>query len=390
VCIVCLAAVSLAGLSPAIAQAVTLFETRVHGFNQGNRNLDVHVFNGDGSDAGYYHDLQCSIVYWANGDTTFPFELTYDPATRQVTWVVGTPDSGALTTTSPTAPPASPVNNLHLYVRATAGAAVSTCNAVPYQYCRAGGWDCNVQAQVDSSAVYLTDLELNGAPLAGLSASADLGNPTPLEAVDVPVSTSQPWTLTGNVRFTWNSANGYPPKETRIIFGAAGQRVPSVCTDEDVDNYSVETEGCGPIDCDDSDRNTYPGAPEICDGVDNQCPGDAGYDQVDEGCSPVCTDADGDGFSIEGGECGPVDCNDGAPKIHPGAPEICDGLDNQCPGDAGYGQVDEGCASTCAGSAEASTLGSPVHGASDLGKRLGLFLLPVGALIVLRIRGRRR
>jgi hypothetical protein len=332
VSIVCLAAFCVAGVSPATAETVTLFEARVHGFNQGNRNLDIHVFDADGSEAGYFHDLQCSIVYWADGDTTFPFALTYDPATRQVAWVVDTPDSGVLRTTSPTAPPASPVNNLHLYVKATAGSDVSTCFAVPYKTCQAGGWDCNLPAQVDSSAVYLTDLQLDGVTQADLSASANLGDPTALRAVDIPVSASQPWTLTGNVRFTWTSGTGYPPKETRIIFSAAGQYVPP----------------------------------------------------------PPCMDGDGDGYSLEGGECGPVDCNDGAPKIHPGAPEICDGLDNQCPGDAGYGQVDEGCASTCAGSAEASTLGSPVHGASDLGKRLGLFLLPLGALIVLRIRGRRR
>lgn len=388
--IMSLAAAYWLALPLASARAVTLFETRVHGFNQGNRNLDIHVFNADGSGAGYYHDLQCSIVYWANGDTTFPFELTYDPATRQVTWVVDTPDSGPLTTISPAAPPAGPVNNLHLYVRATAGATVSTCHAVPYQTCQAGGWDCNVPVQVDASAVYLTDLELDGAPLADLSVSADLGNPTPLQAMDVPVSTNQPWTLTGNVRFTWSSANGYPPKEARILFSAVGQQIPSACTDEDEDNYSVEPEGCGPVDCDDSDPNTYPGAPEICDGVDNQCPGDAGHGQVDEGCSPTCTDEDGDGYAVEGGECGPVDCNDGAPRKYPGAPEICDGADNQCPGDPGYGQVDEGCPSSCAGSAEASTLTNPAHGFSDLGRHLSLFLLPVGALIALRIRGRRR
>ncbi len=39
------------------------------------------------------------------------------------------------------------------------------------------------------------------------------------------------------------------------------------------------------------------------------------------------TDDDGDGFS----EC-EGDCNDGNPLIHPGAAEICDGLDNNCDG----------------------------------------------------------
>lgn len=55
------------------------------------------------------------------------------------------------------------------------------------------------------------------------------------------------------------------------------------------------------------------------------------------------TDADGDGAKTGPG-CGPgypVDCNDADPNTRPNAPEINDGKDNQCPGDAGYGSVDE-------------------------------------------------
>jgi hypothetical protein len=49
------------------------------------------------------------------------------------------------------------------------------------------------------------------------------------------------------------------------------------CADLDSDGVN----SCA-VDCDDADPNTYPGAPEINDGVDNQCPGDLGYGVIDE------------------------------------------------------------------------------------------------------------
>jgi hypothetical protein len=48
-------------------------------------------------------------------------------------------------------------------------------------------------------------------------------------------------------------------------------------------------------------------------------------------------DADSDGFNSD------IDCNDYNPDKYPNAPELCDGIDNQCPGDEGYGTIDEGC-----------------------------------------------
>ena len=47
----------------------------------------------------------------------------------------------------------------------------------------------------------------------------------------------------------------------------------------------------------------------------------------------TCTDRDGDGYFAEGGTCGPVDCNDTDPNIHPGACDILkDGIDQDCSG----------------------------------------------------------
>jgi hypothetical protein len=65
---------------------------------------------------------------------------------------------------------------------------------------------------------------------------------------------------------------------------------------------------------------------------------EVGCDGIDNDCNPATPDVmDGDGDSVT---CA-SDCNDADPAVFPGAPEINDGKDNQCPGDAGYGLIDE-------------------------------------------------
>ena len=44
-------------------------------------------------------------------------------------------------------------------------------------------------------------------------------------------------------------------------------------------------------DCDDTEENIFPSAPEICDGLDNNC-----NDEIDEGLGDAFMDGDGDGF----------------------------------------------------------------------------------------------
>jgi len=92
------------------------------------------------------------------------------------------------------------------------------------------------------------------------------------------------------------------------------------CVDNDGDGF------CADVDCDDNDPFVYPGAPERCDGKDTNCNG-----ITDEGCED-CVDNDGDGY------CADVDCDDNDPTVYPGAPELCDGKDNNCDG-----VIDAGC-----------------------------------------------
>ena len=70
-------------------------------------------------------------------------------------------------------------------------------------------------------------------------------------------------------------------------------------------------------DCDDADADVFPGAPEpdCTDPTDYDCDGTTAY-----------ADVDGDGAAA----C--EDCDDTAPPVHPGATEVCDGVDNNCDG----------------------------------------------------------
>jgi hypothetical protein len=100
--------------------------------------------------------------------------------------------------------------------------------------------------------------------------------------------------------------------ETDVIVGTG--------IDHDGDGYSI-----GEGDCDDTNVAIYPGAPDLEDGLDNDCDG-----IVDEG-SPEFDD-DGDGFSdLEG------DCDDADPLINPAAEERLNGVDDDCDG-----TIDEG------------------------------------------------
>lgn len=110
-----------------------------------------------------------------------------------------------------------------------------------------------------------------------------------------------------------------------------GDLIGDVCdNDADGDNHP------NALDCAPLDPNTYPGAPEICDGFDNNCnmQVDEGYPDSDNDNLADCKDPDDDGdLDPDVDDCAPMD-----PSIFNGAVEICDGVDSNCDG-----VVDEGC-----------------------------------------------
>jgi len=115
------------------------------------------------------------------------------------------------------------------------------------------------------------------------------------------------------------------------------------CTDPDDDNDGVLDDE----DCEPTDMNSYPGATEACDGLDNNCNDkvDEGFPDSDEDGMANCVDPDADGDEDpDVSDCAPLD-----PAIFSDAPEECDGADNNCNGqvDEGYSDFDQDGGANC-------------------------------------------
>lgn len=115
------------------------------------------------------------------------------------------------------------------------------------------------------------------------------------------------------------------PDEPDSIIALRGD----VITDFDGDGHDITD--AGGDDCDDTDPDIYPGAPDRWyDGIDSDCQGNDDYDQ------------DGDGHQTDG-RTGGTDCQDANPDINPDATDAWyDGVDSDCDGSDDYDKDGDG------------------------------------------------
>lgn len=148
--------------------------------------------------------------------------------------------------------------------------------------------------------------------------------------------------------------------------------------DQDGDGFGdapVQGTSCAPPpgasaaagDCDDADGAAHPGHPEVCDGRDEDCDG-AVDDVAPEDAPAWYADGDGDGHGAgpavmacvapAGHVASGDDCDDALAAVAPGAPERCNGVDDDCDGDVdGAASVD---APTWYADADADGFGDPL------------------------------
>jgi N-acetylneuraminic acid mutarotase len=149
---------------------------------------------------------------------------------------------------------------------------------------------------------------------------------------------------TGTQAIFWGGTRHVPLNGGGLYCACEGETVSVWYPDADGDGLGVDTTGVpfceqpgGHVaafgDCDDR----YASCTSVCTDADADgmpaCAPDC--DDTNPYCTTDCTDADLDGY------CVTHDCDERNADTHPGAEEVNDGLDNQCPGDPGHSVIDE-------------------------------------------------
>ena len=169
-----------------------------------------------------------------------------------------------------------------------------------------GDYDCN-----DSDCAGAPDCQTDSADTSDASDSSDASDASDSsDASDASDTTDETDSA--------DASDLSDPTDTSDASDATDTTDPADVTDTEVPFTDVDEDGVSVEqgDCDDSDDRRFPGNPEICDGVDNNCDNIIPLEET--------TDADSDGFVA----CN--DCNDYSSTSYPGALEFCDGLDNNC------------------------------------------------------------
>ncbi len=128
------------------------------------------------------------------------------------------------------------------------------------------------------------------------------------------------------------------PDGSRADIGARGGATapPALFVDGDNDGFIAA------FDCDDTTALVQPGLAETCDGVDEDCDGVIDGPTAN-GATDWYTDADADNYGTgdairacdqpDGTTDVDGDCDDANPDVRPRAPELCNGIDDDCNGD---------------------------------------------------------
>jgi hypothetical protein len=118
--------------------------------------------------------------------------------------------------------------------------------------------------------------------------------------------------VTTVVTATVTDSNGFQSQCTFNVY--------VVAPDADGDGFGDANASCGSQDdCDDNNPNVYPGAPELCDGLDNNCDGIIPPNEID---------SDGDGYSVCQGDCDDTNANINFDAIE----DLTNGIDDNCDG----------------------------------------------------------